>query len=287
MKVSSRYKIIIAMLIWSTVGLFVKGINLPSLHIVLFRSIIGSTFLIVLGFLKKEKINIDGLKANLKILTFSGVFLGINWFFLFESYKNTTISNATLSYYLAPVFMIILSIGILKEKITTKKLIWVFVAMIGLFLILKFDDMEIVGGYNHIKGVIYGIISAAFYALVVILNKFIRNLSGIVVTLTQLIISGIFLLFMILISSSTAIINIDKKSLLLLIIVGIAHTGIAMYLYFSSIKDVEGQSIAILSYIDPIFALIISWVVLGESMNLSQIIGGTLILSSAYFSEKS
>lgn len=286
MKISSRNKIIIAMLIWSTVGLFVKGINLPSLHIVLFRSIIGSTFLILLGLFKKERIDLKGLRANFKILLLSGICLGINWYFLFESYKNTTISNATLSYYLAPVFMIILSIVILKEKITRKKLMWIFIAMIGLFLILKFDDLETIVEYNHLKGVIYGIISAAFYALVVILNKFIKNLSGIIVTLTQLVISAAFLLLVTLISSSVTATTIDNKSLLLLLVVGVIHTGIAMYLYFSSIKDLPGQSIAILSYIDPIFALIFSWIILGEIMNFSQIIGGILILSSAYFSEK-
>lgn len=287
MKINSRFKIIIAMLIWSTVGLFVKGINLPSLQIVIFRAIIGSLFLIIIGFLIKEKVNMEELKANLKFLTLSGIALGINWFMLFESYKNTTISNATLSYYLAPVFMIILSIVILKEKITPKKLLWVFIAIIGLFLILKFDNMENIQGYNHMKGIIYGIISAFFYALVVILNKFIKNISALVVTIAQLLISAIFLFLVSLISSGFIIEKADNKSLLLLVVVGIVHTGIAMYLYFSSIKDLEGQSIAILSYIDPIFALIISWIILGETMSTSQMAGGALILSSAYFSEKS
>lgn len=285
MKISNRLKIIISMLIWGTVGVFVKGINLSSMQIVLFRSIIGSLFLIILGLLIREKINVDDLKANLKILIFSGVALGINWVLLFESFKNTTISNATLTYYLAPIFIIVLSVVILKESITPKKLLGIVGAMIGLFLILKFDNLNDLQGYNHVKGILYGIFSAVFYAIMVILNKFIKNLSGLVTTISQLVVSAFILLPFTLFSSSIDIKAIDTKSLILLLIVGIFHTGIALYLYLSSIKDMRGQSIAILSYIDPIFSLIISWAILGEQMNLSQKIGGFLILSSAYFSE--
>lgn len=285
MKISNRLKIIISMLIWGTVGVFVKGINLSSMQIVLFRSIIGSLFLIILGLLIREKINADDLKANLKILIFSGVALGINWVLLFESFKNTTISNATLTYYLAPIFIIVLSVVILKESITPKKLLGIVGAMIGLFLILKFDNLNDLQGYNHVKGILYGIFSAVFYAIMVILNKFIKNLSGLVTTISQLVVSAFILLPFTLFSSSIDIKAIDTKSLILLLIVGIFHTGIALYLYLSSIKDMRGQSIAILSYIDPIFSLIISWAILGEQMNLSQKIGGFLILSSAYFSE--
>lgn len=68
-------------------------------------------------------------------------------------------------------------------------------------------------------------------------------------------------------------------------IVGILHTGIAYLLYFTSIKKLDGQSIAILSYIDPISAVFISAIFLGETMTLIQIIGGLLILGSTFLGE--
>lgn len=285
MKSKNRFKIIVAMLIWSTLGVFVKGIELSSLEIALFRAIIGSIFLILLGFITKQEFNREVLKKNLSILIFSGVALGINWILLFESYKNTTISNATLSYYMAPIIIVILCAVILKEKVTYKKILCIVAAMVGLFLILKNGNTVNLQGYNHIKGIIFGLSAAMFYALVVVLNKFIKDLSGFKATIIQLLVSSMVILPITLLTATLKIRTVSAKSFILLAIVGILHTGIAYFLYFSSIKNIEGQSIAILSYIDPIFALTISWVLLGESMNIIQICGGLLILFSAYLSE--
>lgn len=285
MKSKNRFKIIVAMLIWSTLGVFVKGIELSSLEIALFRAIIGSIFLILLGFITKQEFDKEVLKKNLSILIFSGVALGINWILLFESYKNTTISNATLSYYMAPIIIVILCAVILKEKITYKKILCIVAAMVGLFLILKNGNTVNLQGYNHMKGIIFGLSAAMFYALVVVLNKFIKDLSGFKATIIQLLVSSMVILPITLLTVTLEIRTVSIKSFILLAIVGILHTGIAYFLYFSSIKNIEGQSIAILSYIDPIFALTISWVLLGESMNIIQICGGLLILFSAYLSE--
>lgn len=285
MKSKNRFKIIVAMLIWSTLGVFVKGIELSSLEIALFRAIIGSIFLILLGFITKQEFDKEVLKKNLSILIFSGVALGINWILLFESYKNTTISNATLSYYMAPIIIVILCAVILKEKITYKKILCIVAAMVGLFLILKNGNTVNLQGYNHMKGIIFGLSAAMFYASVVVLNKFIKDLSGFKATIIQLLVSSMVILPITLLTVTLEIRTVSIKSFILLAIVGILHTGIAYFLYFSSIKNIEGQSIAILSYIDPIFALTISWVLLGESMNIIQICGGLLILFSAYLSE--
>lgn len=251
----------------------------------LFRAIIGSIFLILLGFITKQEFDKEVLKKNLSILIFSGVALGINWILLFESYKNTTISNATLSYYMAPIIIVILCAVILKEKITYKKILCIVAAMVGLFLILKNGNTVNLQGYNHMKGIIFGLSAAMFYASVVVLNKFIKDLSGFKATIIQLLVSSMVILPITLLTVTLEIRTVSIKSFILLAIVGILHTGIAYFLYFSSIKNIEGQSIAILSYIDPIFALTISWVLLGESMNIIQICGGLLILFSAYLSE--
>lgn len=284
MKLNSKLKIIIAMFIWGTLGVFVKGIQLSSIEIALFRSIIGSGFLVLLGLIKKEEFDKKAFKENLVLLIFSGIALGMNWVLLFQSYKNTTIANSTLSYYMAPIFIVILSAVIFKEKISFKKIISIMGAMVGLILILNNGNENTID-YNHAKGILYGLSAATLYATVVILNKSIKGLSSFMITIIQLLISTIIMLSMNLFTETLEIATVDMKSLILLGIIGILHTGIAYLLYFSSIRDVEGQSIAILSYVDPIVALIVSTIFLGEIMGILQILGGILILGSAYLSE--
>lgn len=281
----NKLKIILAMLIWGTVGVFIKNIALNSIEIAFYRSIIGAIFIIILSIAQKEKWDKEDLREDLKILIPSGAALGAGWVLLFQGYKNTNISIATLSYYIAPVFIVILSIIVLKEKITLKKILCIIVAIIGLLLVLDIKRIENIGDNNHLLGISYSVMAAVFYAIVVILNKFIRKLSGFKVTIVQLLVSTIILLPLTIMNSTRSLISLDALSLGLLLFVGIVHTGIAYLLYFSSVKEIEGQSIAILSYMDPIFALLIAGLFLGEKMSIIQLFGGILILGSAYISE--
>lgn len=281
----NKLKIILAMLIWGTVGVFIKNIALNSIEIAFYRSIIGAIFIIILSIAQKEKWDKEDLREDLKILIPSGAALGAGWVLLFQGYKNTSISIATLSYYIAPVFIVILSIIVLKEKITLKKILCIIVAIIGLLLVLDIKSIENIGDNNHLLGISYSVMAAVFYAIVVILNKFIRKLSGFKVTIVQLLVSTIILLPLTIMNSTRSLISLDALSLGLLLFVGIVHTGIAYLLYFSSVKEIEGQSIAILSYMDPIFALLIAGLFLGEKMSIIQLFGGILILGSAYISE--
>lgn len=282
----NKLKIILAMLIWGTMGVFIKNIPLNSIEIAFYRSIIGVVFIILLSISKKEKWNKEDLKEDLKILIPSGMALGVGWVLLFQGYKNTTISIATLSYYIAPIFIVILSIIVLKEQITGKKILCILVAIIGLILVLDIKSLGNIGENNHLIGIVYSILAAVFYAIVVILNKFIKKMSGFKVTIVQLFVSTIILMPLAILNSSGSILSLDALSLGLLLFVGIVHTGIAYLLYFSSVKEIQGQSIAILSYMDPIFALLIAGLFLNEKMTIIQLFGGVLILGSAYISER-
>lgn len=281
-----KYKIITAMLIFGSIGIFVKGIQLSSSEIAFLRGVIGSIFLILASLFAKQKISFKSIKENLTLLILSGAAIGFNWILLFEAYRYTTISNATLSYYFAPVFVMILAPFILKEKLTPVKAGCILAAMAGLFLVVNIGGNSAGTAYNHPLGILYGLMAAALYSSVILMNKFVKNLSGFETTLTQLLVSALVLLPYVMIRDHLDFSGLDSKSILLILIVGIVHTGFAYFLYFGSVKELSGQTIAVLSYIDPISAVIMAAVFLGESMSIIQIIGGVLILGSTFVSEK-
>lgn len=281
-----KIKIITAMLIFGSIGIFVKKINLSSSEIAFLRGIIGSVFLICTSFLVGKNISFKAIKQNIILLILSGTAIGVNWILLFQSYKYTTISNATLSYYFAPVFVLILSPVVLKEKLSAVKSGCIGAAMVGLFLVVNTGGGSISGIYNHPKGITYGLLAAAFYASAILINKFIKNLSGFETTLIQLMAAALVLLPYVFIKDKMNFSGIDSGSLVFIIIIGIIHTGIAYFLYFTSLKELKAQTIAIVSYIDPIFAVIFAAIFLGESMSFIQILGGVLILGSTFLSER-
>jgi drug/metabolite transporter (DMT)-like permease len=273
---------IIAMLIFGSIGLFAKNIDLTSGQIALVRAIIGSIFLLIACPLMKQKISWKAIRPNLLLLVISGSAIGFNWILMFEAYKYTTIANATLSYYFAPVFVMFLSPFILKERLTITKTVCILGAVIGMFLIVGVGGGE---GKNHIIGIGYGLSAAVLYASVVIMNKFLQGLSGIETTIIQLGSASIILLPYILLTEKIQIFQIDHRSLLFLLTLSILHTGIAYLLFFTAIKKLKGQTIAAFSYTDPISAIILSSIFLQENMTLLQIFGGVLILGATFFSE--
>lgn len=273
-------KNILAMTIFGTIGLVVRKLSLSSEVIAFYRGGIGTIFLLFVLFLKKESFSIENLIKNRLSLLISGIALGINWVLLFQSYKYTTISNATLSYYLAPIFIIIISCIMLKEKITKFNILSIFLALFGMLLIVGIDIDSSIDNYI---GIGYGVIAAIFYAIVVISNKFLKDISNMEITITQLFISVLVMSLTIFLEGKNIYVN--SYEIVYVLIIGIIHTGIAYLLYFSSLSQLKGQSIAILSYIDPVIALIISAIFLGENLSILQFFGGVLILSSSLINE--
>ena len=274
-----------AMLIFGTIAIFVRNIELTSKEIAALRGVIGSIFLLGVMLFSKEKTSFSAIKKNLPILVLSGLGVGANWIFLFEAYKYTTVSIATLSYYCAPIFVTIMAPIILKEKISLIKFLCVCTAMIGMLCIVGTNKGSIGEGYNHFLGIIYGLTAAVGYASVILMNKFIKGLKGVETTVTQLVFASILLLPYVMITSGFDFSKMTGISWGYMIFLGIVHTGFAYALYFSSLKELKGQTIAVLSYIDPITAVLISALFLGEQLTIFQIIGGALILGSTFISE--
>lgn len=286
--ISPKTKIITSTLIWGTVGIFVKKINLGSMEVAFFRSFIGSMFLLCIAILKKETMDIDRevLRKNALALSISGLIIGLNWAALFQAIKYTTVSNATLSYYFAPIFMLIFSAILFKEKMNLKNIICILIALMGLFMLLKSGNNKNLDNYNHVRGITFGLIGALLYAIIITLNRFIKGLSPIQVTLSQLLISSIVLLPIVLYGGIGGLKGVGINRWILVLIIGIVHTGFAYLIFFPSLKHVKAQTIAIVSYLDPITAIFLSSILLKESMTIIQVLGGILILFSTYLNER-
>lgn len=279
-----KYKLglIVTMLIWGSIGIFVRNIDFTSSQIALVRAVVGSIFLIIFSVFSSEHICIEKIKNNIVVLICCGLCLGFNWILLFQAYNYTTISTATICYYLAPIIVMFLSPVLLKEKLTPIKVVCIIAAMIGMLCIVGIDKNNF--GGNNIIGVLYGLGAACLYAGVVILNKFLKDISGRDSSIVQLCVAGIFLTPYVLFTDG---INLSASyfSVGFLIILGIVHTGIAYLIYFTVIQKVPSQTVALYSYIDPISAIIMSSILLSERMSLLQIVGGILILGSTFISE--
>ena len=282
-QMQAKLKIIFAMVTFGTIGIFVRNIELPSTIIALARGIIGTLFLLLVVFAKGKGLDYSAIKRNLTILAASGACIGFNWILLFEAYRYTTVATATLAYYMAPIFVIMASPFVLKERLTAVKGLCVAMALTGMVLVSGVVQSGMDG--VDFTGILCGVGAASLYATVILLNKFIKNISAYDMTIMQLGLAALVLLPYTMVTENFGALSPDTNSLLLLAVVGVIHTGFTYAMYFSSIQGLKAQTVAIFSYIDPIVAIILSAVLLNESMDIYSMVGAVLVLGSTFVSE--
>ena len=272
-----------SMIVFGTIGLFVRQISVSSGELTLYRAILAS--LLLLGFLviTKQKIPFKNIRKEIPLLLISGIAMGFNWILLFQAYKYTTVSVATLSYYFAPVIVTVACPILFKEKMTIKQWICFAMSTLGIVLITGLGDLK--SGSNHIIGIAFGLGAACLYATVVLINKFIKKVEGLHRTFLQFLAAILVLVPYVAFTSGVTLNGLNSIGWVSLLVVGIVHTGITYCLYFSSLKELPGQKAAILSYIDPLVAVLVSVTILAEKLTLLQAIGGALILGFTLWNE--
>lgn len=281
---NAHLKNLLAMFIFGTIGVFRRYLPLPSSFVAMARGAIGMVFLLAIMLLGRKRLDRAAIRASLPRLCIGGACLGINWILLFEAYNYTSVATATLCYYLAPMFIILLSPLLLKERITARKLGCVAVALIGMVCVSGVAEAGF-GGVAELRGVLLGLAAAVFYACVVLLNKTTTGVPANDRTIVQLGVSSLVLLPYVLLTESLPDIRFTPASAGMLAVVGVVHTGVAYALYFASLRSLKAQTAAILSYIDPVVAILLSALLLREKMSLLGGVGAVLVLGSAIISE--
>lgn len=275
--------LITSMVIFGTIGLLVRNIPLPSAEIALYRAVLAAVLLGSYFLIAGQKIQIRALGKELPLLILSGAAMGFNWILLFEAYNYTTVSVATLSYYFAPVIVTAVCPVLFREKMGTKQWICFAMSTLGIVLITGIGDMG--EGSQHLLGIGFGLGAAVLYATVILLNKCIKGVAGIQRTFLQFLSAICVLVPYVLTTTGIHVQMLSGIGWMNLLVVGLIHTGVTYCLYFSALKDLPGQTAAILSYIDPLVAVLLSVFVLGEQITVIQIVGGILILGFTLYNE--
>ena len=281
----SRNMFILSMCIFGTIGILRRYIPLSSSMVALVRGIIGSLFLMSVILLSKKNLDKNAIRKNLFLLSLSGIAIGFNWILLFEAYNYTSVATATLCYYLAPILVILASPFVLKEKMTLKKAACAAVALLGMVLVSGVTESGF-SGAAELKGIFFGIGAAVLYAGVILTNKKMPAMPAYDKTIIQLTAASAALLPYVLLTEDLTAVSFAPVSVVLLLIAGIVHTGLAYWLYFGAISNLPSHSVALLSYIDPVLAIVLSLVFLQEPMSIASGIGAVMILGAAFVCEK-
>lgn len=278
---AERLKYIAAVVLYGTIGTFLRYISLPSEAVAMCRGAIGALCILAFQFLRGRRPDGAAIQRNLRLLLASGVLLGLNWIFLFAAYIRTTVAIASLCNYMAPILVILAAPAVLRERLDKRKLLCVAAALLGIVLVSGVWSGE--GGET--AGVILGLAAALCFTGIVLCNRKLRDISAYDRSLVQLAVSAVTILPYVLIRNRGAAISLDARSVLLVLMLGVVHTGVAYCLYFSGMGSLPVQTVAILGYLEPVVSVLCSALFLREPMTVPGWLGAALILASAAVSE--
>jgi len=262
--------ILLAIFLWSSQGVVVR-LSGVEVHILIFYSVLVSV--ILQGLIvsqKKYRGEITGLK-KLSYPLILGIFLMLNNLAFFYAFQNTTISNAVLTHYTAPIIVAFLAAAFLGEKVTGRLIAAIAVASAGLWILLDGFSISAAQGY----GIAAGLVSGLSYAIIIILSRiYARQFSPVVLSfLANTCIAAMLLPFI-------RVFPLHAWGSFL--IMGIVHSTVAPILYFKGLRTVTANRAAVLGYLEPVSAILFSMVFLNEIPGLYSFFGGVLILFSGY-----
>ena len=267
---------IASLLIFGSNGVFAAHIDLSSAVIVCMRTLIGSAALILVLLLSRTGLDWGAMRREALKLIAAGICLGVNWALLFEAYKLMSVSMATLTYYTAPVIVLLLSPVLLKEKQSVRAYIGMAAAVVGLVLAVGLSDAAIT-----VTGLLVGLGSAVFYAALIVFNKKIDGVSGLPLTTIEMVIAACVMMPYVLLTGGRIGFPPDMEGTLYLLFLCLVNTGLACFMYFSSMNKLPARAVALFGYVDPVSALIFSAVFLGDRLGVAQLAGAALVFAGA------
>ncbi|MBR5381350.1 MAG: EamA family transporter [Oscillospiraceae bacterium] len=279
--IAVRLKYVTSVVLYGTIGLFVRYAGLPSELLAMCRGIIGAAFILLVLRVRRDRPDLRAIRANLPALIVSGVCLGLNWVFLFAAYVKTTVAVASLCNYMAPIIVVVIAPVALRERLDLRKLPCVAAALLGILLVSGVLE----GGVGDLTGALLGLCAAACFVCLVLCNRKLRGIRALDRAVVQLALSSVTIFPYALIANRGVSLSPDVPSLLVVLLLGVVHTGVAYCFYFSGMATLPVQTFAVLGYLEPVVSVLCSVLFLHEPLSAAGWIGAALVITAAAVSE--
>ena len=283
-------KYLLSLILFGSNGIVASLIDLPSVFIVLARVSLGAAALaaaVLLSRSARKNLQTPKHPRQAACLYISGAALGAAWLFLFESYRYIGVSVASLLYYCGPVIVMALSPMIFKTRLTAVKVSGFAAVVLGAFLVVG----QGLGEGIAPLGLLLGGMSAVCYAIMVIFSKKVDKIDGVESSAVQLLGSFSAVVVYMAASAFAGTLSLPSAAQLAhlnvaaVACIGLANTGFCCYLYFSSMGSLPVTRVAVCGYLEPLSAVVLSALLLGEPMTFANVLGACLILGGAIWSE--
>lgn len=279
MNVNAMIKLTISMAIFGSIGFFTTQTGIPAVELVFVRCICATIFLGVLWLLTGGHKTEVWQKAEVLKTILCGIFLVLNWVFLFKAFEVMSISISISIYNLAPIFVLMLGSVFLAEKMGVRSILATVICFFGSILIVGIESFTSLSEFMN-SGFVWALLSAICYAMTMFTSKTIKGMSSYALTFVQTIV-GIVMLFPL--CDFTLFEGLTQTNWLYILGTGFIHTGFVYFLFFDSIRNLSTVLVSVLVFVDPVVAILLDAVFLSFRPTLLQTFGILLIFGSILY----
>ncbi|ETT83004.1 DMT family transporter [Viridibacillus sp. FSL R5-0477] len=279
MNIAAMFKMIIAMALFGSIGFFTVNTGIPAEELVFVRCICATLFLGGIWFFTGGHKTEQWSRKEIIQTLICGVFLVLNWVFLFKAFQDMSISVAITIYNLAPIFVLIMGSLFLKEKMTVQATLAVIVCFLGSIFIIGLDQFTSFKAL-FTSGFVWAMLSAICYALTMFVGKGITHLSAYAMTFVQTAVGIVILLpFM----DYGVFEGLTTSNWMYILGTGLIHTGFVYYLFFDSLRKLPTIVVSALVFVDPVVAILLDVAILDFRPTLIQTAGIVLIFAGIIY----
>jgi len=271
-------KYIAALLLFGSNGIVASRIHLESSEIILLRTLLGSLLLAAVAAAGKHAFSGIRSRADFMYVVLSGISMGVSWMFQYEAYQLVGISITSLLYCLGPILIVVLAQLFLGERMIFIRTLCLLAVSAGAVLTGGFS----MGHGADAKGIACALLCALAYAGMIMFSKKNRSITGIrnsAIQMTSGFLTALAYCFIKWICGSAPEIMPADGDWIPVLVLGLVNTGFGCYLYFSGIPEIPAQTVAVCDYIEPLSAVVLAALVLGEKLTFMQYAGGVFIMA--------
>lgn len=262
--------ILLALLLWSSLGVIVRLAGVSEIELIFYSSVVAAglqgVILTVMGWSRHAP-----QRGHLKYVVLLGCVGLLNTFAFYYAFRHTTIANAVLTHYIAPVIVAFLAALFLKEKATRLIVAAIILSSAGLLIMLG----GVAPGGSDTAGIIAGLVSGCAYAVIIILARtYAPRVHPLVMTFIPNVVIVVLL--------APFIREFPLHAAWVFVLIGVVHSTAAPILYYRGMRSVSANKAAVLGYLEPVMAILFSMLLLKELPGLRSLGGGLLIILSGY-----
>jgi drug/metabolite transporter (DMT)-like permease len=270
----SLLKIHAAVLLFGMIGPFGKLIALPSVLIVAGRVAVAAAALLPVIVARKERLWPDRRRIR-PLWVVLGAVMALHWIAFFQCVKMAGVAVAVLTFATAPVFVGFLEPWFFRERFSARNIALSFVCVAGVALLLPRFDMRSV----QTIGVLWGLASGFGFAVLSLMYRHaVIRTSPLVLMFWQCAAASVLLAPAWLLAPFTG----GGRDIAMIVVLGLVFTALAHGLYVSGMKGVSAHTATVIVTLEPLYAILLAWLLLGEGVGVKTVAGGALILASAF-----